>query len=146
MDIYALFYFVPAIRLVLGLYLITTAILKFPRLKYFSTIVMSYGVLPRNIAKAAAYTHPFFEFAIGWWVLYGKPLLHSGLAAFLLLSVIEIIVLLALLKNKKLQDCGCYAGFVKVPLNWEKFWTNMILIILSLILVVAGIQLQLLIA
>lgn len=135
----ALYYFVPALRIVLGSFFIATGAIKFMDLKAFSRIVESYGVLPRSLARISGYVHPFAEFFIGWWVLYGQPLFWAGFAASIMMLTADIMVLAALKKKKKLENCGCYGVAVPVPLDWRKFWHNMIWTGLCLMLMLAAI-------
>ena len=135
-------YFVPALRLVIGLLFIITGALKFPDLKSFSTIVASYNILPRKLVKPAAYTQPFMEFLVGWWVLSGKKLIYSSFAAFVLMVIADSFVLKALLDRKKMQNCGCYGVAFEVPLTWKKFWENMAWTVITVFLIWGAIVMQ----
>jgi len=131
-------YFIPALRIILGLLYIITSALKFPNLKGFSVIVASYGIVPRQLVKLAAYAQPVIEFAVGWWILSGKQLFYSALAGLLLMIVANIFVISALLKKKKMENCGCYGVAIKVPLSWKKAFENLIWTALFVILAIAA--------
>jgi uncharacterized membrane protein YphA (DoxX/SURF4 family) len=131
-------YFIPALRIILGLLYIITAALKFPNLKGFSIIVASYGIVPRKLVKPMAYAQPVIEFLIGWWILSGKYLFYSAIAGTLLMIVANIFVLSALINKKKMENCGCYGAGIKIPLSWKKFWENLIWTALFAVLIIAA--------
>lgn len=133
-----LLYFVPALRIVLGVLFIVVSALKFPNLKGFSLIVASYGILPRSLVKPAAYTLPFLEFAVGWWVLSGKFLFYSASAGLFLMLVADFFVIKGFLNKKKLENCGCYGADIKVPLSWGKIVENVVWTILFILLIIAS--------
>ncbi|MBI4146407.1 DoxX family membrane protein [Candidatus Woesearchaeota archaeon] len=121
-----LLYLIPGLRIVLGLLLVITGALKIPNLKGFSVIVASYGLLPRKLVKPLAYVQPFAEFVVGVWVLSGQYLFFASIAGLLLMLAADIFVLSALLKRKKLDNCGCYGIAFKIPLSWKKFIENLV--------------------
>lgn len=129
-----LIYIIPALRIVLGLLLIVTGLLKLPNLRAFSVIVASYGILPRKLVKPLAYMQPFIEVIIGSWVLSGEYLFEAGLAGMALMAVATLFVLSALLKKKKMDNCGCYGIAVKIPLTWRKFGENVVWVALFALL------------
>lgn len=133
-----LIYIVPALRIVLGLLLIITGFLKVPNLRAFSVIVASYGVLPRSLIKPLAYAQPFIEIIIGSWVLSGEYLYQGALAGLGLMAVATLFVLSALIRKKKMDNCGCYGVAVKVPLSWRKFGENIVWMFLFALLAFAA--------
>jgi hypothetical protein len=139
-----LLYFIPALRIILGVLFVITAGLKLPDLKGFAVIVATYNILPRQFVKPAAYMQPFFELVIGFWILSGKYLLYSSTAGLLLMLVADIFVLKGLMAKKKMENCGCYGTAIKIPLNWKKFVENLIWTALLVILIIAAYQAMLL--
>jgi len=135
-----LIYLIPALRVILGILFIVSGALKFPNLKGFAVIVASYKLLPRFLVKPVAYTQPFIEFAIGWWILSGKYLLWAAWAGLALIVVADIFVLKAFLQKKKMKNCGCYGTSLKVPLDWKKIVENGIWTLLFIVLVFAAWQ------
>lgn len=135
-------YFVPFLRVVLGCLLIITASLKFPNLRGFSVIVASYGLLPRKLVRPLAYTQPFIEFVVGWWVLSGEFLVYSSIAGLALMVTANVFVLFALVKRKRMENCGCYGVDIKVPLSWKKFAENCVWILLFVALLLAALKLR----
>lgn len=133
-----LLYFIPALRILLGILFIITGALKLPNLKGFSIIVAAYGLLPRKLVKPAAYTLPFIEFFVGWWILSGKSLFYSAIAGLVLMAVSSVFVAYGLMQKKKMENCGCYGANIKTPLSWKKFAENMIWTMLFIVLVFAA--------
>jgi len=133
-----LIYFIPALRIILGILFIFSSSLKFPNLKGFSVIVAGYGLLPRFLVKPAAYTLPFIEFFVGWWILSGKYLFYSASLGLALMIVADIFVFKAFFHRKKMKNCGCYGTIVEVPLTWKKLTENAIWTFLFVILVLAA--------
>src|SRR5574341_625795 len=129
-----LLFLIPALRIILGILFIITGALKFPNLKGFSVIVASYGLLPRQLVKPAAYAQPVIEFIVGWWILSGKGLFYSATAGLILMIVANIFVASGLIQKKKMENCGCYGVAIKVPLTWKKFAENIIWTILFIVL------------
>jgi uncharacterized membrane protein YphA (DoxX/SURF4 family) len=134
----AIEYFIPALRIILGLLFIITSALKFPNLKGFSIIVASFGMLPRQLVKPAAYLQPFVEFIVGWWILSGKQLFYGATAGLLLMISANIFVAYALIQKKKMENCGCYGANIKVPLTWKKAVENLFWTVLLIVLMIAS--------
>ena len=133
-------YFIPALRIVLSLLFVITSVRKLPDLKPFSVIVASYGVLPRKLVKPAAYSQPIIELIIGLWILSGRYLFQAAIAGLLMMIVANYFVLTALIKKKKMDNCGCYGVKVKVPLTWNKFYENLVWTGLFILLILATMQ------
>jgi len=135
-----LMYFIPALRIILGILFIITSAIKFPNLKGFSVIVASYNLLPRKLVKPAAYAQPIIEFAIGWWILSGQYLLYAAIAGLLMMIVANIFIINGLMQKKKMENCGCYGVAIKVPLTWKKLVENIIWTVLLIVLILAARQ------
>ncbi len=125
------------VRIVLGLLFTITGALKFPDFKGFAVVVASYGLLPRTLVKPAAYTQPFIEFLVGIWLLSGWKLTHAALAGLGLMIIANIFVISALVRKKRMNDCGCYGVAFKVPLSWKKAFENFAWTLLLIYLVIA---------
>jgi uncharacterized membrane protein YphA (DoxX/SURF4 family) len=134
----AIEYFIPALRIILGLLYVITGAIKFPNLKGFSIIVATYGIIPRKLVKPAAYAQPVIEFAVGLWILSGKNLFYAAIAGLLLMMAANFFVLVALLKKKKMENCGCYGANIKISLSWKKFIENLIWTALFIVLAIAA--------
>ncbi len=128
-------------RLVLGVVLSFAAITKLLNLGRFSQIIWSYRLLPPTLARISAYAHPFLEFAVGALLLVGAYPFTTALAALVLMSVSTVFLVSALIQKKKMDDCGCYGGFIPIPLSWKKVAENCVWMLLSLYLLLAALYL-----
>ncbi|PIN74795.1 hypothetical protein COV18_06275 [Candidatus Woesearchaeota archaeon CG10_big_fil_rev_8_21_14_0_10_37_12] len=131
----ALVYFVPGLRIILGLLFIGSSVLKLPDLNGFSAAVASFNLFPRWAVKPIAYTIPFVEFIVGWWVLSGKSLLYAAYTGLVIMLVTTLVIFIALLLKRKVKNCGCYGTVIVVPLTWNKFVENIIWTILFVLLI-----------
>ena len=121
-------------RVILGGLLIFSGVIKFFGLRQFAIIVASYGVLPRQLVKPLAYGQPVIETIIGLWLLSDYELRWAALAGLAVFVVATFFVLAALIKKKKMENCGCYGTLIKVPLTWRKFFENLVWIALAALL------------
>src|SRR3989338_1114660 len=113
-------YFVPGLRIVMGLLFIFSASLKLPDLKQFAVLVRYYGMLPSFAVSPLAYTYAFLEFIVGWWILSGQFIYHAAIAGLLVMVIVDVFVFTAYLRGKKLKNCGCYGAIIESPLTWKK--------------------------
>ena len=119
------------IRVILGLLLFVSGLLKLPALKKFYIIFLQYGVLKGRIAKLAAYTLPFAEIILGLSVLAGFMLrLFSGIAVLYFMAL-SFGVGFAMYSHKKLKDCGCYGVAMKSPVNFNRLAENLLWLALA---------------
>jgi len=131
-------YFIPALRILLGLLFIITSAMKFPNLRGFSVIVASYNLVPRKLVKPVAYLQPIIEFIVGWWILWGQYLLYSATAGLVLMLVADVFVIKGFLQKKKMENCGCYGTAIKVPLTGKKVAENILWTALFVILILGA--------
>ena len=124
-------------KLLIGGLMFFSGIIKMFDLKGFSRITMAYGVFPR-LTSRLAYVLPFVEAIAGIGILMGLQLYWSALLALLLQLVATAMVFLALLRRKKMENCGCYGVAIKVPLSWKKVWLNLLFIAITIILLAAA--------
>lgn len=122
-------------RVVIGYLFLMTGLLKIPVLKHFFITVVQYGILKGRLARVFAYTLPFAEFGVGFWLLGGWYLQYSSVLALLLISSSTLGVAFALYQKKKMDDCGCYGGVMKIPLTWKKLVENCVWLVLILVIV-----------
>jgi len=135
-----LLYFIPALRIVLGILFVITASLKFPDLKGFKVIVASYNILPKWAVKPAAYAQPILEFIVGWWILSGKYLMYGAIAGLTLMLIADLFTIKGYMNKKKIENCGCYGTSIKIPLTWKKIIENLVWTALFAILALAAYQ------
>lgn len=115
----------PILRIILGLLFTLSSIFKMPDLKGFSTIVASYGLLPKQLVKPSSYSLPFIELAIGLALLFGIYLREAAFLGIIMMMNANIFVIYAYF-TRKLDNCGCYGIAFKVPVNLNKLIENLV--------------------
>lgn len=115
---------VTVLRLALAALFLFSGIMKLFDLKGFSVTVVKFGMLPRKLVKPFAYGLPFVEIVIGALLLLTIQLQLAALAAAVLMVISEIGIAGALIKQKKIDNCGCFGAAFKVPVSWRKFAEN----------------------
>ena len=113
-------------RLLIAALFTFSGIVKLFDLKGFYVTVVKFGMLPRAIVKPFAYALPPVETVIGLALLLNLQLKWASLAAVALLVVSEIGIAGALIRNKKIDNCGCFGAAIKVPVTWRKFGENVL--------------------
>lgn len=122
----ALDWIVSILRLAVGLLFVFSGIVKMFDLKAFSVTVAKFGMMKRQYVKPFAYALPPIEAVIGILLLVGYQLRWSALAAALLVVVSNIGIGYALMRKKKIDNCGCFGAAIKIPVTWNKFNQNLI--------------------
>lgn len=76
------------------------------------------------------------EFSVGVMLVFGiKPKLASWLAFIIMFFFTGLTLLSAI--NNPVSDCGCFGDAIKLT-NWETFYKNVVLIVLTIILVLTN--------
>jgi uncharacterized membrane protein YphA (DoxX/SURF4 family) len=76
------------------------------------------------------------EFTIGVMLVFGvKPKLSAWLAFIMMFFFTGLTLLSAI--NNPVSDCGCFGDAIKLT-NWETFYKNIVLIILTLVLLLTN--------
>tara|TARA_Y100000310_G_C20317575_1_gene639178 strand:- start:145 stop:561 length:417 start_codon:yes stop_codon:yes gene_type:complete len=125
------------VRIILGILFVFSGAIKIPKLSNFYHIVVQYGILKGKLVKLFAYSLPFVELLIGILILVGILFPWSILLTLFMLLISTFGIGYALYQKKKMEDCGCYAGIIKVPIGWKKIVENAIWILLAIYLFVA---------
>jgi uncharacterized membrane protein YphA (DoxX/SURF4 family) len=122
------------IRVILGGLFTFSGIAKLFDLKGFSVIVAKFNLLPRQLVKPFAYLLPFAETTAGLWLLINRQTFWAALFTAALIATSNIGIANALIKNKKIDNCGCFGPAIKVPVTWKKFIENIFWLSIALIL------------
>ncbi len=117
-------------RIAAGALLVFAGLTKIANLKGFFVTVVQYGILTGKLARIFAYSLPFAETLSGILLISAWNIKYGSIIALLVMFSSTFGVLFALLKQKKMDDCGCFGGTIKVPLSWKKFAENMVWMIL----------------
>lgn len=120
---------------ILAILLVFSGILKVSDLKKFYLTIVKYGILKGKLAKLFGYSYPFVEILLGilLWMSFPKSIAvyFAGIASLLFLTML-IAVAFALIKNKKINNCGCYGEWIKVPISKKKLIENIFWFLLAL--------------
>lgn len=114
-------------RNVIGMLLTISGTMKLFDLKGFRNIIAFYGILPSWMLMPSAYALPFAEAGAGLALLFSFFTKYASVAAELLLASAITFLIIGLVKKKKMQNCGCFGTFIKIPLSWwevaeDLFW------------------------
>lgn len=82
----------------------------------FAMNIDSYKVLPLSMAETAAHVIPWFEIALGVWLLSGIWLRISGAVASAVLLTFIVLMARAYAKGMAI-DCGCFGS--GDPISWK---------------------------
>lgn len=82
----------------------------------FAMNINGYQILPLSMAELAAHVIPWFEVALGVWLLTGFWLRASGTLASLILLTFIGLMGRAYLKGMQI-DCGCFGS--GDPISWK---------------------------
>lgn len=128
-------------RIVVGAVLLFTGAIKLFDLRGFVRVVLSYGLFPVALlpaVKLGARLTPFVEFFVGIALLQNwMPRIFGGISA-LLFTAFLLMLAAALIKHKKLENCGCLGTSIPIPLGWGEVWRDGLFLLLSLIVVLAA--------
>jgi uncharacterized membrane protein YphA (DoxX/SURF4 family) len=129
-----------AARLLVAALFTFSGIIKLFDLKGFYVTVVKFGMLPRQLAKPFAYLLPPIEALIGIALLLNYKLFIASLGAVALLVASEIGIAGALIRQKKIDNCGCFGAAIKVPVTWRKFAENIGWLALAVFLLIVALQ------
>jgi uncharacterized membrane protein YphA (DoxX/SURF4 family) len=129
------------LRIILAALFLFSGIAKMFDLRGFSIITAKFGMLPRQLVKPFAYALPFVEVLLGLWLLSNRMLYWSSLGAIALMVVSEIGIAGALIRQKKIENCGCFGPALKVPVTWRKFAENLIWLAMAVLVFLSTIGL-----
>ncbi len=125
---YLLFIF----RLTVGFVLIIAAIPKIADPSSFAKSIEAYQLIPAIFINLAALIIPWVELLIGIFLLVGVMLRGSAVLSASMFAVFSIIIAVSLMRGLSI-DCGCF-GANSSPLNWMRFWEDIGLMLLSIII------------
>jgi putative oxidoreductase len=119
-----------AIRLLLGGCFLAASLSKLQNPDYFVATVVSYGILPDNLARIYGLVLPWLELTIGCSLIFGIFSAYaSGLSVLLSLSF--IVAGIHSLMYSQLEDCGCFG-------QWLQFSTPVSLAIDVILIIMAA--------
>jgi len=120
------------VRIFLGIVLLITGAFKVKDLKRFAAVVRTYKMLPEILIKPSSYGLVIAEIVLGVLLIAGFYVKHANLAAAFLQFGMMAFIANALLKHKKMEDCGCFGVAIKMPVTWWHVAINAVFIIKAL--------------
>ena len=97
-------------RILLGTIFIISAVMKIPNLDEFVQVVMSYGILPYNLAELYGLVLPWAELIIGCMLVLGLFIrFASAVSALMIISFIVACCYAVLGQSTGMNNlCGCF--------------------------------------
>ncbi len=80
------------------------------------------------------------EFLVGFALLFNLKVRIASWGALAFMIIFTPLTLWIALKNP-VTDCGCFGDAIKLT-NWETFWKNIILLILSIFLLIKSVDIE----
>jgi uncharacterized membrane protein YphA (DoxX/SURF4 family) len=114
--------------------LAASAIAKFADMGGFADVVVTYDVLLPAFVPAAAWTLALFEITLAVWLLVGS---YKRAAAFCLVFLHLVYLgwlLLALIRDLNIPNCGCFGVYFPRPLSVVTLIEDLVLLGLSVVL------------
>lgn len=122
-----------ALRWLVGLVLLGTALGKSLDLPGFAQVVSTYQVFPDWAFMPVAIFITASEWILGAWMLSGRRApLANGIAAAMHASYAGWAAL-ALLRGIAVPNCGCFGVFLARPLTWQTVIEDLIVTALCLV-------------
>ena len=123
------------LRIILGAIILVAGVLKVKDLKLFAAVVRTYKLLPEFLIDPSSYGLVFAEIITGAFLITRLYAQYTPIIAALLQTGIMIFIGVALIKNKKMKDCGCFGAAIKMPVTWWHVVINAVFVALLLTLV-----------
>lgn len=125
-------------QFIIGIVLTLSGTLKIIDLKGFRRIVAFYGLIPVWLLTPSAYALPFIEAMVGLALLFNQFTFYASLLAEILLLTAVIFLTIALMKKKKMENCGCFGTYFKIPLSWWEVAEDLVWITLNTIVLISS--------
>ncbi|WP_168205974.1 MauE/DoxX family redox-associated membrane protein [Geobacter sp. FeAm09] len=124
-----------ALRILLGLILLTASLAKLSNMSGFVAVLHSYRIFPPGLHWPAAIVVSGSELAVGSWLWWGRRLRQAAWTSSALHGVYACFAAFMLLRNVPILNCGCFGSYLARPLSWMTVGQNLVLVALSLLLV-----------
>lgn len=118
-------------RVVVGFVLIMASIPKVAEPIAFAKSIQAYQIVPTFLVNISAISIPWLELVIGIFLIFGLLLRGSSLLSAALFAAFSILIAVSLFRGLSI-DCGCF-GLDSAPLSWRRFFEDIGLLILSLL-------------
>ncbi len=105
-------------RLFIGAVLIASALGKSLNLSGFVEVLATYHAFPEWALWPFALLITGLEWSLGTWILWGRRLRQSALAALWLNLCYALWMTVTLVRGLELANCGCFGVYFPRPLRW----------------------------
>ncbi|MBD3260004.1 DoxX family membrane protein [Candidatus Woesearchaeota archaeon] len=122
------------LRIIVGAFLVFSGFMKVLNLKAFWLTVAQFNEPARKYGRPFAYALPFIEIIIGIVLITGYYLMYSSFLTILMAILFGAMVTTALVKRKKLKNCGCFGANIKMPISWRSLVEDIIFFVAALII------------
>ncbi|MDI6803796.1 MAG: MauE/DoxX family redox-associated membrane protein [Bacteroidota bacterium] len=121
-----------ASRVVVGFVLIMASVPKVAEPAAFAKSIQAYQILPPFFINVFAISIPWLELVIGIFLIFGLLLRGSSLLSAILFAAFSVLIAVSLLRGLSI-DCGCF-GLDGAPLSWSRFFEDIGLLLLSILI------------
>jgi uncharacterized membrane protein YphA (DoxX/SURF4 family) len=122
------------LRIILGVFLIFSGFMKILNLNGFWLTVAQFNNLARKYGKPFAYALPFIEVIVGVILIIGFYLQFYSALTVLMAILFGTMVSVALIKKKKLKNCGCFGAKIKMPISWKSLVEDILFFLAALLI------------
>ncbi len=119
------------LRLLFAALLLTAAAAKLLDMPGFASVVDSYAAVPTIGLSAAAWALALSELALGAWLLSGMQTRRAAIALIALHLLYLIWIMLALVRDLAIPNCGCFGVYWPRPLTWVTPIEDLALLLLA---------------
>ncbi len=116
------------LQLSIGGILLASAIGKSLDVPGFIEVLKTYRAFPDALLAPLAYGIIVVEATLGVWVLSGRRLRGSALAAGIVNLGYALWMTLSLVRGLELTNCGCFGVFLPQPLRWYSPLEDLVLV------------------
>lgn len=117
-------------RLILGTVFIIASSDKIAKPELFALSILSYRLLPVELANLAALIIPWLELISGVILISGTMQKSSSLILAFMLTIFIGAISLAMIQGLKI-DCGCFGPTSESQVGWGRIFEDILLLILS---------------
>ncbi|MBW2987161.1 DoxX family membrane protein [Candidatus Woesearchaeota archaeon] len=126
--------FILVLRIIVGAFLVFSGFMKVLNLNAFWLTVAQFNELARKYGKPFAYALPFIEMIVGVILIIGFYLQFYSFITILMAILFGTMVATALVKKKKIENCGCFGANIKMPISWRSLAEDILFFIAALII------------
>jgi len=121
-------------RLIVGFVFIYASVYKIAEPEIFAKNIDNYDIFPVFIVNIVAILLPWLELTLGLFIIFGVFIKASSWLLSAFMAGFTLLVLITVLRGIDVS-CGCFTSDINSsPVGWKKFFENIGLLIISLII------------